>query len=105
MTRHPFTLKVIGCIRAIPEGRVAIYGQIAALAGNPRGARQVARVLHSCSRDEELPWHRVINREGRISLGRFQGQDEQQRLLEQEGVECDISGCIDLERYQWLPAR
>ena len=103
MSLHPFTDKAIECIRAIPTGRVATYGQIASMAGTPRGARQVARILHSCSKQEDLPWHRVVNREGRISLDSFQGGKEQRRRLEQEGVEFDLTGRIDLERFLWRP--
>ena len=103
MSLHPFTEKAIECIRAIPAGRVAIYGQIAAMAGTPRGARQVARILHACSKREDLPWHRVVNREGRISLDEFQGGKEQRQLLEQEGVEFNEDGKINLKRFQWQP--
>ncbi|GAU08504.1 MGMT family protein [Desulfoplanes formicivorans] len=103
MTKHPFTAKAIQCIRAIPPGKVATYGQIATMAGNPRGARQVARILHACSQREQLPWHRVVNREGRIALGRFQGKKDQQRFLEREGVVFDPTGRIDLKRFLWRP--
>ena len=99
----PFTQKIVETIRAIPEGRVSTYGHVAALAGNRRGARQVARVLHSSSRKENLPWHRVINREGRISLGPLQGYDEQKRLLLAEGVRFDETDRIDLTRFEWIP--
>ncbi|OIQ51621.1 Methylated-DNA--protein-cysteine methyltransferase [Pseudodesulfovibrio hydrargyri] len=99
----PFTQKIIETIRAIPEGSVTTYGRVAALAGNRRGARQVARVLHTSSRTENLPWHRVINREGRISLGELQGYDEQKRLLQAEGVRFDETDRIDLERFGWPP--
>ncbi|EGB13778.1 Methylated-DNA-(protein)-cysteine S-methyltransferase DNA binding protein [Pseudodesulfovibrio mercurii] len=99
----PFTEKIIETIRAIPEGRVCTYGTVAALAGNRRGARQVSRVLHSSSRKENLPWHRVINREGRISLDRFQGYEEQKRLLLAEGVSFDDTDRIDLVRFGWRP--
>ncbi|WP_319584922.1 MGMT family protein [uncultured Pseudodesulfovibrio sp.] len=99
----PFTRKIIETIRSIPEGRVTTYGRVAALAGNRRGARQVSRVLHTSSRTENLPWHRVINREGRISLGRMQGYEEQKRLLEAEGVRFDKTDRIDLDRFGWPP--
>jgi methylated-DNA-protein-cysteine methyltransferase-like protein len=82
---------------------VATYGQIAALAGNPKGARQVARILHSCAKGEDLPWHRVVNREGRISLRGFQGEERQKRLLEREGVMFDRTGRIELKRFVWRP--
>jgi len=97
----PFTLKIIETIRAIPQGCVTTYGRVAALAGNRKGARQVARVLHTSSRSENLPWHRVVNRDGRISLGEMQGYDEQKRLLQAEGVRFDTTDRIDLERFGW----
>lgn len=100
---HPFTRRVLAWIRAIPPGRVATYGQVAALAGNPRAARQVARVLHACTAGWDLPWHRVVNREGRISLVRPGGGDEQWRRLRAEGVEFDATERIDLARFLWLP--
>ncbi|WP_028577867.1 MGMT family protein [Desulfomicrobium escambiense] len=103
MTRHAFTDRIIGFIRDIPSGRVATYGQIAAMAGNPRAARQVARILHACSQREDLPWHRVVNREGRIALKTYAGGAEQQRLLENEGVQFDPSGVIDLDVFLWRP--
>jgi methylated-DNA-protein-cysteine methyltransferase-like protein len=93
---NPFTLKVVQIIRSIPSGRVMTYGQVARLAGNPRAARQVARILHSLSRTEQLPWHRVLNAKGEISL---EG-DEQQLALEAEGVVFDRAGKLSLSRYQ-----
>jgi methylated-DNA-protein-cysteine methyltransferase-like protein len=90
-------------IKKIPPGRVATYGQIAALAGNPRGARQISWVLHSSSRKENLPWHRVINSKGRISLKPGYGYEIQKQLLEQEGVLFDNDDSIDLDRYLWHP--
>ncbi len=103
MARHAFTDRVIQTVRDIPAGKVATYGQIARLAGSPRAARQVARILHACSAKEGLPWHRVVNREGRIALKPFQGFEEQRRLLEREGIRLDSSGAIDLRRFLWLP--
>jgi methylated-DNA-protein-cysteine methyltransferase-like protein len=103
MTRHAFTDRVIQTVRDIPAGKVATYGQIARLAGSPRAARQVARILHACSAKEGLPWHRVVNREGRIALKPLQGFEEQKRLLEREGILLDSSGAIDLLRFLWLP--
>ena len=104
MTQPTFTEKVIELIRAIPEGCVSTYGGIARLAGNPRAARQVVRILHSSSRKEGLPWHRVVNREGCIALKSFQGYDLQKQLLENEAVAFDDSGRIDLDRFLWRPA-
>ncbi|MFZ0076719.1 MAG: MGMT family protein [Exiguobacterium undae] len=93
---NPFTLKVVQIIRSIPSGRVMTYGQVARLAGNPLAARQVARILHSLSRTEQLPWHRVLNAKGEISL---EGE-EQQLALEAEGVVFDRAGKLSLRRYQ-----
>lgn len=103
MERAPFTKRVIEVIRAIPHGKVATYGGVARLAGSPRAARQVVRVLHTCSRSEGLPWHRVINKEGRISLADMQGGDTQRNLLSREGVLFDEADRVDLEHFLWQP--
>ena len=99
----PYISEVIALIRAIPRGRVATYGQIAALAGDPRGARQVVRTLHACSEKERLPWHRVVNARGGISLRPGRGGGEQARRLKAEGLTFDFRGRLDLDAYQWDP--
>jgi methylated-DNA-protein-cysteine methyltransferase-like protein len=104
MPRQAFTLQVIEIIRSIPAGKVATYGGIAAMAAHPRAARQVARILHSCSEKEGLPWHRVVNRNGQIALKSEWDVAVQQERLEQEGIEFDSSGRIDLARFLWRPA-
>jgi methylated-DNA-protein-cysteine methyltransferase-like protein len=91
-------------IKTIPRGKVATYAQIAALAGNHRAARQVVRVLHASSEKDRLPWHRVINSRGGISLARGRGFEEQKRLLVGEGVRVSRLGRIDLEEFRWEPA-
>lgn len=88
-------------IKKIPRGKVATYGQIAAMAGNPVAARQVVRILHSSSRKEKLPWHRVINSKGRISLQPDFGYEEQKNLLAKEGIEFDDDDTVDFERFMW----
>jgi methylated-DNA-protein-cysteine methyltransferase-like protein len=90
-------------IRSIPRGKVATYAQVAALAGNYRAARQVARVLHSSSNKDRLPWQRVINSRGGISLKRGHGFEQQKRLLIKEGVRVNRLGRIDLDSFQWEP--
>lgn len=75
------------------------YGQVAAAAGNPRGARQVVRVLHSMSAKYELPWHRIINAKGEIS---FTGND-QRVMLEAEGIVFKKNGKVDLTINRWFP--
>jgi len=103
MAYAPFTQRVIDIIKAIPHGKVSTYGAIAALAGSRRAARQVVRVLHTCSRKEGLPWHRVINKQGKIALDEFQGYDRQKDLLKREGIMLDEQNCVDLERHLWRP--
>lgn len=103
MAQGEFTQRAMRIIRAIPKGRIAAYGQVARLAGSPRAARQVVRVLHSCSEKHALPWHRVVDRNGRISLPPGRGFEEQCALLRAEGVVVDEDGAISLERFQWRP--
>lgn len=100
----PFTETVIGIIKSIPAGKVATYGQIAGLAGSPRAARQVVRILHSMSKKHRLPWHRVINAKGQIALQDDKSFNDQWMSLEAEGVEIGLNGIIDLDKYQWRPA-
>jgi methylated-DNA-protein-cysteine methyltransferase-like protein len=99
----PFTREVKRVLRSIPRGRVATYGQIAALAGRERAARGVAWILHSSSEAAGLPWHRVIGGGGRISLRRGRGYEEQKRRLGAEGVRVGPGGRIDLKRFRWEP--
>ena len=77
-------------------------GLIAALAGNPRGARQVARILHSCSRKDNLPWFRVVNRDGKISLKHFNGYEVQKLHLEKEGIVFTENYVIDFTIFLWF---
>ena len=93
-----FTEQVLEIISNIPHGSVMTYGQIAAYAGNPRGARQVSRILHSMTEKHQLPWHRVINSKGGISLpgeaGFIQGE-----MLANEGIQV-LNKKIDLKKHQ-----
>lgn len=81
------------------------YGQIAKLAGSPRAARQVVRILHSMSKKYHLPWHRVINGKGQVAIKNEELYYEQIANLESEGVEVSLKGTVDLEKYQWNEAR
>jgi methylated-DNA-protein-cysteine methyltransferase-like protein len=99
----PFTREIKRVLRSVPRGRVATYGQIAALAGRERAARGVAWILHSSSEAAGLPWHRVIGGGGAISLLRGRGFEEQKRRLLAEGVAVGPRGRIDLKRYRWEP--
>lgn len=100
----PFTERILQIIKGIPPGKVMTYGQIATLAGSPRAARQVVRILHSMSQKHHLPWHRVINSKGQIGLSDDESFNVQRLSLEMEGVEFSIGDRIDLERYQHHPA-
>jgi methylated-DNA-protein-cysteine methyltransferase-like protein len=102
---QPFTRKVVEIIKCIPPGRVLTYGRIAALAGNPGAARQVSRFLHSMSEKHDLPWHRVINAKGEISLKRGQGYELQKALLESEGVRFTLQSRVDMATCLWAPAK
>lgn len=97
----PFTERTIEIIKIIPTGKVSTYGQIALMAGNPRAARQVARILHSMSTSQGLPWHRVVNAQGKIALSAPEVFIMQKRLLEAENVEVDAAGQVDLDVYLW----
>lgn len=81
------------------------YGQVAGEAGNVRGARQVARILHSMSRAYQLPWHRIINAKGEIALKDMEAGQTQKELLEREGVVIGLNGKVDLERFRYDGSR
>ncbi|HVO40616.1 MAG TPA: MGMT family protein [Spirochaetia bacterium] len=102
-TYAPFTVRAVAILRAIPRGKVATYGLVAAAAGSPLGARQVVRILNSMSRAHRLPWHRVINSRGTISLPRGLGFETQRALLRKEGVRVTDDGEVNLKKYLWRP--
>ena len=91
---NDYTKKVIKIIKSIPSGKTMSYGDIAKTAGKNRGAREVSRILHSCSEKYGLTWHRVINSQGKISLSGEAGQF-QREMLEQEGIRFDKNGKIN----------
>lgn len=99
----PFTARAVAIIRAIPKGKVATYAQVAGVAGSPLAARQVVRVLHTLSRTERLPWHRVIGSSGSISLLPGAGFEEQKALLEAEGIAVSDHGRVNMKRHLWKP--
>jgi methylated-DNA-protein-cysteine methyltransferase related protein len=91
-------------VRRIPRGRVATYGQLATLAGWGRRARFVGYAMHAAP--DGVPWHRVINSKGEVSPRSGDDSHELQRLLlEEEGIEFDLRGRVDLKRYRWKPTR
>lgn len=88
------TRAILLAIKAIPYGKVDTYGRVAARAGLPGGARQVARILHSLGEKEQLPWHRVLNSKLQISL-KGEGAALQKKLLEAEGI-AFVKGTVPL---------
>lgn len=107
--RAVFNQTVWKIVRQIPPGAVATYGQIAALIPPPPGmsvqdyrawgARWVGSAMAACP--DNVPWQRVINSQGKLSLRPGGGQEEQRRLLEDEGITFDEHERINLKRYQW----
>ena len=95
---------ICAVVRRIPRGWVATYGQVATMAGMPRRARLVGRVLQRLDPKTNVPWHRVVNAKGEVSfsLSRNGGDILQRRLLEKEGIKFDARNRLDLERNRWL---
>ena len=96
--------RIYAVVRRIPEGRVATYGQVASLAGLAGHARQVGYALHALPKGTAIPWHRVVNANGGISLRSMPGGELVQRgLLEREGIRLDPRGRVPLARVRWRP--
>lgn len=100
-----FRDSVYKIIQSIPSGFVMSYGQVALYAGSPRAARQVGWILHQSEGKVKLPWWRVINNSGRISIkGSYENTPNvQKQLLESEGVEVEENLDIDIEKYRYYP--
>ena len=94
--------KIYGVVSRIPKGRVATYGQIARLAGLGGQARLVGYAMHALPTGTRVPWQRVVNAQGTISLP-GKSALRQRDLLEKEGVRFDVRGRIDLDRFLWQP--
>ena len=95
-----FKEQVTEIVKRVPYGKVTTYGTVATLAGSPRAARMVAGILHL--EEQSLPWQRIINKQGHISIrGCVYDKNFQKRLLEQEGIEVSPDFMIDLDRYGW----
>jgi methylated-DNA-protein-cysteine methyltransferase-like protein len=88
-------------VRCIPTGKVASYGQIARMLGQPHGARTVGWAMRGLPEGSGVPWHRVLNAAGRVSISDPGGAARQRRLLEIEGVIFEPDGRIDLNRFGW----
>ena len=98
----PFYESVYTVVCRIPKGRVASYGQVALLAGNPRASRAVGWALRHNPLPGVIPCHRVVNRDGRLCPSFiFGGEGRQRALLEAEGVGFDDAGMVDMEHFAW----
>lgn len=98
-----FKDRIIQIVRLIPKGKVVSYGQVALYAGTPRAARQVGWILSSLTTND-LPWWRVVNREGRISIkGSRYTAVEQRELLLAEGVGVADDMTLDIQKYRFNP--
>ena len=97
--------KIYAVVRKIPRGKVATYGQIAALAGNPHWSQVVGYALHTNPEPGIIPCHRVVNRFGETAKAfAFGGEDRQRALLEAEGIEFNEERRVDLARFLWNPS-
>lgn len=97
--------RVYAVVRRIPRGRVGTYGQVAAVAGLPGRARQVGYALAALKPSTAVPWQRVVNAAGAISLRATTGGLSQRLLLEREGVRFGPRERIDLAKFGWRPRR
>lgn len=95
------TTRIFLALAQVPSGRVVTYGGLAELAGLPRAARLVGQTLRKLPQDTRLPWHRVINAQGRISIPE-PGYQRQKKRLEAEGITL-VGGRVDLEQFLWRP--
>ncbi len=96
---NTFFSRVYALVRKIPRGRVVTYGQIARALGAPHGARTVGWAMRACG--DDIPWHRIVNAQGKISVRPTNGYYEQRARLKEEGVRFDLDGRIDLKKYGW----
>lgn len=102
--RKSFNQRVWELVSAIPQGRVASYGQLASMLGHPRRARQVGFALHQTPEHLVLPWHRVINSKGQLSFSTHSEQYMLQKaMLEAEKVRFTDDGHIDFKEFGWRP--
>lgn len=101
--------KIYTVVRKIPRGQVATYGQVAALIGRPRGAQMVGWALRALPEKTNVPWQRVINKAGMISIENLDNPKERQaELLKQEGIDVvvrDGNYFIDLKKFGWMPVK
>lgn len=97
-----FQIAICRLVERCPRGKVVSYGGVAAMAGKPRAARAVGAVMRELPDDSKVPWWRVINSKGEVSMRDIgHGPAIQRKLLEREGIRFDGNGRVDWERYGW----
>lgn len=102
VSESQFRIKIYALMALVPIDKVTTYGDLAAMAGHPRAARIVGGIAHQGPID--LPWHRLVNAQGGLAIGFPGGQDAQQQLLAQDGIECDETWRIkDFGERRWRP--
>jgi len=102
MEMEGFFQRAYDMVAQIPYGKVATYGQIALYLGYPRAARTVGWALHALPEGTKMPWHRVINSQGRVSTSCLtHSADLQRAMLEEEGILFDERGLVDPALYRW----
>ncbi|KQH85791.1 hypothetical protein AMR76_10935 [Vibrio furnissii] len=97
-----FLAQIFAVIHQIPHGKVSTYGEIARMAGYPGYARHVGKALGNLPKDSKLPWFRVINSKGEISLTGPDWDRQRERLVA-EGIAVSVEGRISLKKYKWQP--
>ena len=102
---NQFEQSVLHIVRKIPTGKVMSYGQIAKYLGVPKASREVGWAMHNLGGTPDFPWWRVVNSKGKITIkeGWDSGPNDQQHLLEAEGIEFDKGLRLDMTRYQYHP--
>lgn len=102
-----FKDKVIKVIQMIPRGKVMNYGQVALYIGIPRGAQQVGWIMRSVETKVDMPWWRVMNSAGRITIKGNIHNDQplQKKLLEAEGIAVSNDLIIDIDKYRFIPTK
>lgn len=96
--------QVYALVRACPKGRVTTYGWLAGAVGYPRGARMVGWIMSATPANQDIPAHRVINKDGVLTASKaFGAKDRMRTLLEEDGVTFEEDGHVDMKRYGWDP--
>lgn len=102
MNDNDFKDSIYSLVSRIPKGRLMTYGQIAALCGRPRAAWEVGQIAHFGP--EDLPWQRVVNKQGGLAKGWPGGIGIHRQLLESEGIQVTEDNTVDINKLQWWPS-